>query len=44
MLIVLLLVLLAALGAGALVSLAVSVHALWSAAPRRNADFEWLDV
>jgi hypothetical protein len=44
MLIVLLLVLLVALGAAALASLAVSLHALWSAVPQRNADFEWLDV
>lgn len=40
----LIVLLLALLGAGALAALAVSLHALWSAVPRRNADFEWLDV
>jgi len=40
-----LIVLLLALGAAAaLAPLGLALHALWSALPRSNADFEWLDV
>ncbi len=39
-----LIVLLLALGAATLAPLALSLYALWSAVPRSNADFEWLDV
>lgn len=40
-----LIVLLIALGtAAALAPVGLSLHALWSAVPRSNADFEWLDL
>ena len=40
-----LIVLLIALGAAAVLApLGLSLHALWSAVPQSNADFEWLDV
>ena len=39
-----LMIVLLALGAGVLASAALFVGSLWSAIPRSNADFEWLDV
>jgi hypothetical protein len=44
MLIVLLLALALGVGIGALASALWFVGSLWSAIPRSNADFEWLDV
>jgi hypothetical protein len=39
-----LIVLLLALGVGVLAPAVWYVGSLWSAIPRSNADFEWLDV
>ena len=39
-----LIVLLLALGFGVLAPAGLSLHKLWAAIPRSNADFEWLDV
>lgn len=39
-----LIVLLIALGAVVIAPSAMLVHGLWTAVPRSNADFEWLDV
>ena len=39
-----LIVLLLALGAGVMAPAGWWLHNLWSAIPRSNADFEWLDL
>jgi hypothetical protein len=39
-----LIVLLLALGVGVLTPAGWMLHTLWSAIPRSNADFEWLDL
>lgn len=39
-----LIVLLIALGLGVIAPSALYLQALWSAVPRSNADFEWLDL
>ena len=39
-----LIVLFLALGVGVLAPAGLLLHTLWTAIPRSNADFEWLDV